>query len=77
MRDEKFIQKVVNHFNNTPNATVRETAGAFNISKSTVYVYLTEVMPNPTSAAKLKKNKEERHMRGGLATKNKYLKMRS
>ena len=73
MRDQQLVQKVVNYFN-THHSTVRETAKAYGISKSTVYVYLTKVSPNATSAEILAKNKAERHIRGGQATKNKYLK---
>ena len=60
-------------------ATVRSTAKQFGISKSTVHKDLTEHLPeqSPTLYEKvrkiLEKNKEERHIRGGLATKEKYL----
>ncbi len=62
------------------NATVRETAKKFGISKSTVHKDVTErllsVNPNLANKAKmvLELNKSERHIRGGLATKEKYLK---
>ena len=61
------------------NATVRQTAKKFGISKSTVHKDLTEriVQINPTLAAEARKvldvNKSERHIRGGMATKEKYL----
>lgn len=61
------------------NATVRETAKKFGISKSTVHKDVTErllsVNPNLANKAKmvLALNKSERHIRGGLATKEKYL----
>lgn len=61
------------------NATVRQTAKAFGISKSTVHKDVTErlVQVNPTLAAEARKvldvNKSERHIRGGMATKEKYL----
>ncbi len=61
------------------NATVRETAKKFGISKSTVHKDVTErlLSINPNLANKAKKvldlNKSERHIRGGLATKEKYL----
>ncbi|SFR63345.1 sporulation transcriptional regulator SpoIIID [Anaeromicropila populeti] len=61
------------------NATVRQTAKQFGISKSTVHKDVTErlVQINPTLASKarivLDLNKSERHIRGGLATKEKYL----
>ena len=61
------------------NATVRQTAKKFGISKSTVRKDVTEriVQINPTLAAEARKvldvNKSERHIRGGMATKEKYL----
>lgn len=76
MRDMNFVNEVVNYFN-THDTTVRETAKVFFISKSTVYKYIAKVSPNPISRMRLDKNKAERHIRGGQATKNKYLKMRS
>ena len=63
------------------NATVRQTAKAFGISKSTVHKDVSERLAqiNPTLAAEAKKvleiNKSERHIRGGMATKEKYLHM--
>lgn len=61
------------------NATVRQAAKAFGVSKSTVHKDITErlVQINPTLASQarvvLDTNKSERHIRGGLATKEKYL----
>lgn len=61
------------------NATVRQAAKKFGISKSTVHKDATERLEqiNPTLAAQarvvLDVNKSERHIRGGLATKEKYL----
>ena len=60
------------------NATVRQAAKNFGISKSTVHKDVTErlVQVNPTLAAQARKvidvNKSERHIRGELATKEKY-----
>ena len=60
-------------------ATVRQTATRFGISKSTVHKDVTErlVQINPSLAAETRKvldvNKSERHIRGGMATKEKYL----
>ena len=71
MRDLEFIKKVVDYFNENK-STVRKTAEVFKISKSAVHLYLTKILPNPTSTAILEKNKQERHIRGGLATKKKY-----
>ena len=63
------------------NATVRQTAKQFRISKSTVHKDVTERLEkiNASLAAETRKvldiNKSERHIRGGLATKEKYLHM--
>lgn len=60
------------------NATVRATAKKFHISKSTVHKDVTERLKgnNPQLYAKVKlvldKNKSERHIRGGMATRKKY-----
>ncbi|MGN0383535.1 MAG: sporulation transcriptional regulator SpoIIID [Eubacterium sp.] len=60
-------------------ATVRQTAGKFGISKSTVHKDVTDrlLLINPSLAMKARKvldiNKSERHIRGGMATKEKYL----
>ena len=59
-------------------STVRQTAQKFNISKSTVHKDIAERLEkiNPSLAREARKvlehNKEERHIRGGLATKIKY-----
>ncbi|MDE6313825.1 MAG: sporulation transcriptional regulator SpoIIID [Lachnospiraceae bacterium] len=63
------------------NATVRQAAKKFGISKSTVHKDLTAedrlVRVNPALAKAVRRvldvNKSERHIRGGMATKNKYL----
>ena len=61
------------------NTTVRQTAKQFGISKSTVHKDVAErlVLINPTLSAEARKvldmNKSERHIRGGLATREKYL----
>lgn len=63
------------------NATVRETAKHFGVSKSTVHKDVTErlLKINPVLAGEARKileiNKSERHIRGGLATKQKYMHM--
>ncbi|MDD6291716.1 MAG: sporulation transcriptional regulator SpoIIID [Lachnospiraceae bacterium] len=60
------------------NATVRQAAKSFGISKSTVHKDVTERLTqiNPGLAAETRKvidvNKSERHIRGGMATKEKY-----
>ncbi|MBR4761464.1 MAG: sporulation transcriptional regulator SpoIIID [Clostridia bacterium] len=59
-------------------ATVRAAAKVFGVSKSTVHKDVTErlVKDDPVLykrvKAVLEKNKSERHIRGGLATKRKY-----
>lgn len=59
-------------------ATVRATAKVFKISKSTVHKDVTERLchnnPQLYRLVKevLEKNKQERHIRGGMATKLKY-----
>ena len=59
-------------------ATVRHTAGVFNITKSTVHKDVTERLKtkNPVLYGEVKKvleiNKSERHIRGGIATRRKY-----
>lgn len=61
------------------NTTVRQAAKHFGISKSTVHKDVTErlVQVNTSLAAEARKvldvNKSERHIRGGLATREKYL----
>jgi len=63
-------------------ATVRSTAKVFGISKSTVHKDITVRLPELHSglAAQVRsiieRNKQERHIRGGLATKAKYEKQR-
>ena len=60
------------------NTTVRQTAKTFGVSKSTIHKDVTERLEeiNPSLAKEVKmvleKNKSERHIRGGLATKLKY-----
>ena len=60
------------------NATVRQTAKRFGISKSTVHKDVTDRLEhiNPSLAAQarvvLDVNKSELHIRGGLATREKY-----
>ena len=60
------------------NATVRAAAAAFGVSKSTVHKDLTERLPRSRPSlyregrSLLERNKAERHIRGGLATRRKY-----
>ena len=59
--------------------TVRAAAKAFGISKSTVHMDVSQRLKryDPQLYSQVKKvleiNKAERHIRGGLATKEKYL----
>lgn len=61
-------------------STVRETAKKFGISKSTVHKDITEKLSRVNKnlflqvQSILQKNKLERHIRGGEATKKKYSK---
>lgn len=60
-------------------ATVRSAAKKFGVSKSTVHKDVSERIEhvNPALASEVRKvldvNKAERHIRGGLATREKYL----
>lgn len=79
MRDyiRKRVMDVSTYIINT-NATVRQAAGVFGVSKSTIHKDVTERLPrvNKELAIKVKQvlelNKSERHLRGGAATKKKY-----
>lgn len=61
-------------------STVRSAAARFGVSKSTVHKDLTERLPRVNAALYkqvrhlLDVNKAERHIRGGLATREKYRK---
>ncbi|MBR6740059.1 MAG: sporulation transcriptional regulator SpoIIID [Clostridia bacterium] len=72
-RSVLLAQYIIEH-----GATVRAAAVHFGISKSTVHKDVTCRLPslNPALAvqtqAVLEKNKAERHIRGGLATREKY-----
>lgn len=63
------------------NATVRAAAVKFGISKSTVHKDVSKRLKYIDSALYkkvdkvLQQNKSERHIRGGEATRNKYLSM--
>ena len=60
-------------------ATVRQAAKKFGVSKSTIHKDVTDrlarIKPALASQARvvLDINKSERHIRGGMATKEKYL----
>lgn len=63
------------------NATVRLTAKKYNVSKSTVHKDVSERLKTINMSLYkqvrqvLDTNKQERHIRGGKATKEKYLKL--
>lgn len=63
-------------------ATVRSTASKFGVSKSTVHKDVSQRLKrlNPALYREVREvldiNKSERHIRGGIATKNKYLSKR-
>ncbi len=75
--EERAI-KVANYIIES-NATVRQTAKKFGISKSTVHKDVTDrlMQINPSLASDARQvldlNKSERHIRGGMATREKYL----
>ncbi len=60
-------------------ATVRQAAKKFGVSKSTIHKDCTDRLGqiNPSLAKEVRNvldvNKKERHIRGGMATKEKYL----
>ena len=75
--EERAIE--IAHYIIENNATVRQTAKQFGVSKSTVHKDVTDRLSNINRALAnrtrrvLEQNKLERHIRGGLATKQKYL----
>ena len=75
--EERAIE--IAHYIIENNTTVRQAAKKFGISKSSVHVDLTVRLEsiNPSLAREVRKvldvNKAQRHIRGGLVTKNKYL----
>jgi putative DeoR family transcriptional regulator (stage III sporulation protein D) len=74
---EERVLELANYILET-GSTVRAAAAKFRISKSTVHKDITERLHeiNPALAAQVKtvldNNKAERHIRGGMATKEKY-----
>lgn len=63
-------------------ATVRQAAAVFGISKSTVHIDVTKrlyeadrILYNDVHKV-LEENKAQRHIRGGIATKEKYTKIK-
>lgn len=80
MRDELQDRAVIlGEYILDTGATVRAAAKVFKISKSTVHKDVTGRLYHQNRdlyekvKVVLEKNKQERHIRGGLATKEKYL----
>jgi putative DeoR family transcriptional regulator, stage III sporulation protein D len=75
--EERVLE--ISNFIMEKEATVRYAARTFGVSKSTVHKDLTERLPliNIHIAGEVKKilekNKAERHLRGGEATRKKYM----
>lgn len=76
------VLKIANTFINTDNPTVRKIANITGWSKSTVHRVLCENLKDIDISKWekcqdiLEKNKKERNMRGGLANKLRYSKMK-
>ena len=76
--DEKERCVILGEYIIDTGCTVRKTAAHFGVSKSTVHKDVTEKLFKTDRALYnevkkvLLKNKSERHLRGGLATKKKY-----
>ena len=76
--DGERCEVIANYMINNK-ATVRGAARVFGISKSTVHKDVTKVLERENHALFLKvqvllaTNKSERHMRGGEATRQKYI----
>jgi putative DeoR family transcriptional regulator (stage III sporulation protein D) len=74
---EKRVLRAAEHIAAT-GATVRQTARLLRVSKSTVHKDMETRLPQLSSAlskevaAVFAKNKAERHLRGGEATKRKF-----
>lgn len=83
MKDRKVrCKKIGKHIAET-SCTVRMATEIFGVSKSTVYDDVTRVLPMEDEnvaanvAVVLMKNKKERCIRGGMATKAKYAEMKA
>lgn len=81
MREDIFNRVIKEaEYISTTGATVRKTASVYKISKSTVHKDVTERLKRIDKELfikvdkVLKKNLKERHIRGGEATRKKYLK---
>lgn len=80
--DDKERCVILGEFIIDTGGTVREAAAHFGVSKSTVHKDVTEKLMKTDKSLYnevkkvLLKNKSERHLRGGLATKRKYTAIR-
>ena len=79
MKDQPEARAVIlGEYNVRQKATVRAAAEWFGVSKSTVHKDVSErleqLQPDLYAQVKeiLEQNKQERHIRGGMATKRKY-----
>lgn len=83
MNSDSIEERVINlaHYVIDSKDTVRGAAKKYGVSKSTVHKDLTDRLKeiNPAIYEEVRKvldiNKQERHIRGGMATKKKYEKM--
>ena len=79
MKDSAGREKELGAYIVEHGATVRTAARAFGVSKSTVHTDVTEKLKHTDGALwrevrkVLDENKAQRHIRGGQATKEKYL----
>ena len=79
---DKRAEEIGKYIINT-GSTVRAAAKVFGISKSTVHKDVTERLKHINYNLYLKvrkvldKNKKERHLRGGIATRKKYLRLKN
>ena len=79
---DKRAEEIGKYIINT-GSTVRAAAKVFGISKSTVHKDVTERIKHINYNLYLKvrkvldKNKKERHVRGGIATRKKYLRLKN
>ena len=83
--DESTQQRCLNlaRYMLTKRATVRQTAAAFGLSKSSVHKDMTVRLPKMDAplarqvSALLEYNKAVRHLRGGEATRQRYLRLQT
>lgn len=80
MKNYNIRTKKLADYIETTHSTIRQTAKVFNMAKSTVHYDLSRRLPsiNYEQYLKIKKilnlNFNEKHLRGGEATKQKFLK---